>query len=157
SLDSSSTQQEIQDAYDAWKLGFTYTGGCDATDNLDTFPSLPDFNCGTAVDLNFTYRVSDRCNPNGVSCNSTFYVPGVTGLTVDCPTDVNLDSCTSEADILLAYNTWVAGFGVNNGDNPTSNIGDIPALPAYACGEGVDLSFTLLASDACNPNGVSCT
>ncbi|WCO02406.1 T9SS type A sorting domain-containing protein [Psychroserpens ponticola] len=157
SLDSSSTEQEISDAYEAWKLEFTKTGGCEATDNLGTFPSLPDFNCGTAVDLNFTYRATDRCHPNGVTCSSTFYVPGVTGLTVNCPTDVNLDSCTSSADILTAYNLWIAGFGVNNGDSPTSNIGDIPALPAYECGTAIDLSFTLSATDTCNPNGVSCT
>ncbi|WP_425077194.1 vWA domain-containing protein, partial [Psychroserpens sp. S379A] len=156
SLDSSSTEQEIQDAYDAWKLGFTMNGGCNATDNLDAFPSLPDFNCGTAVDLNFTYTATDRCHPNGVSCSSTFLVPGVIGLTVDCPTDVSLASCASEADILSAYNTWISGFGVNDGDNPVSNIGDIPALPAYECGVAVDLSFTLRATDACHPNGVSC-
>ncbi|WP_323788192.1 proprotein convertase P-domain-containing protein [Psychroserpens sp.] len=156
-LGSSSTQQEIQDAYDAWKLDFTMSGGCNATDNLGSFPSLPTFDCGTAVDLDFTYTATDHCNPNGVTCSSTFFVPGVTGLTVDCPTEVNLDSCTSEADILLAYTTWIGGFGVNDGDNPISNIADVPELPAYVCGAAINLSFTLTASDACNSNGVSCS
>uniref|UniRef100_UPI003D65DA2D T9SS type A sorting domain-containing protein n=1 Tax=Psychroserpens mesophilus TaxID=325473 RepID=UPI003D65DA2D len=76
SLDSASTQQEIQDAYDAWKLGFTYTGGCDATDNLGSFPSLPSYDCDTRINLTFDYIATDRCNPNGVSCSSTFSVEG---------------------------------------------------------------------------------
>jgi hypothetical protein len=76
SLDASSTQQEIQDAYDAWKLEFTKTGGCNATDNLDTFPSLPSFDCDTRIDLTFDYVATDRCYQNGISCSSTFSVEG---------------------------------------------------------------------------------
>ncbi|MDT0559697.1 hypothetical protein RM697_13670, partial [Ichthyenterobacterium sp. W332] len=125
----------------------------------DMLPMLPEFDCGTEVNLSFTYTATDRCNPNGVSCTSTFFVPGVVGLTVDCPTAVDLDACTGADDIAAAYELWKAGFAVNNGDNPTSNIADIPELPDYKCGEAVNLSFTLVASDDCNPNppGVSCT
>ncbi|WP_353779794.1 T9SS type A sorting domain-containing protein [Winogradskyella sp. 3972H.M.0a.05] len=156
-LDASSTEQEILDAYNLWIQGFTKSGGCDPTDNIDTLPELPEFECGTEVDLSFDYTAFDRCNPNGVSCNSTFFVPGITGLSVKCPDPVDLDACTSEGDIVAAYNAWVSGFEVNDGDNPTSNIGDIPELPEYVCGEPIDLQFTLTAFDDCNPNGVFCS
>ncbi|RKE90895.1 GEVED domain-containing protein [Ichthyenterobacterium magnum] len=156
-LDSSSSEAEILASYNLWKDSFEYTGGCEVDDNIGSIPPLPSYDCGTGVNISFDYIATDRCNPNGVTCSSTFVVPGVTGLTVACPTNVDLPACTSAADILLAYNTWKSGFGVNDGDNPTSNIADIPALPAYECRVDVDLSFTLTAYDACNPNGVSCT
>ena len=79
SLGSSSTDQEIMDAYAAWKSGFSNSGGCNATDNIDMLPVLPEFDCGTEVNLSFTYTATDRCNPDGVSCTSTFFVPGVEG------------------------------------------------------------------------------
>ena len=160
-LGSSSTQQEISDAYDAWKLEFTKTGGCEATDNLGTFPSLPDFNCGTAVNLNFTYIATDRCNPNGVSCSSTFVVPGVTPLTITCPDNVFLPACSSEAEIVAAIEIWLAEFSVNGGDNPTSNFESIENFDVqelyntYFDGDCPDNAFAirLVASDSCNPPG----
>uniref|UniRef100_UPI002621AA16 T9SS type A sorting domain-containing protein n=1 Tax=uncultured Psychroserpens sp. TaxID=255436 RepID=UPI002621AA16 len=148
-LDSSSTEQEILDAYAIWSSGFGVTGGCNVTSNLDQLPTLPDFNCGSGVDLSFELTATGDCDIQ--SCESTFTVPGVTGLTVSCPTDPVLDSCATEQEIIDAYNIWVAGFSVNDGDNPTSNIGDIPSLPDFACGEPVNLNFTLEASDACTP------
>lgn len=151
-LNSSLTEQQIVDAYNSWVAGFTFSGGCTAFDNINEIPSLPNYDCGTEVDISFDYLVIDDCNPSGITCSSSFYVPGVTPLSVNCPTDASLPECSTEADILAAYNAWKNGFSVNNGDNPTSNIGDIPSLPDFACGEAVNLSFTLNANDACTSN-----
>ena len=153
-LGSSLTEQEILDAYNTWKAGFWVVNGCNTTNNLADFPSLPNYDCGTGVDLSFTLNATDRCGAN--SCSSTFTVEGIVGLSVDCPAPVSLDACATQDEIEAAYNTWAAGFAVNDGDNPTSNIADIPTLDAFACGGAVDLSFTLTAIDDCNPNGVSC-
>ena len=58
-----------------------------------------------------------------------------------------MPACTSTADIQKAYDAWIAGFSVKGGCSPTSNIADIPKLPAdYACA-GADLSFTLTANN----------
>ncbi|MDT0559653.1 T9SS type A sorting domain-containing protein, partial [Ichthyenterobacterium sp. W332] len=40
------------------------------------FPELPDYVCDTDIELSFEYLATDRCNPNGVSCSSTFSVDG---------------------------------------------------------------------------------
>ena len=44
------------------------------------------------------------------------YRGGATDLTVDCSDDPMLPACSSAADILAAYNTWVAGFGYDGAD-----------------------------------------
>ncbi|WP_161791988.1 T9SS type A sorting domain-containing protein [Psychroserpens jangbogonensis] len=109
-LDSSSTVQEIQDAYDAWKLGFTKTGGCNATDNLGTFPSLPDSSCDTNIELSFNFRAIDRCNPDGVSCSSTFNVEGSESLDAG---DDNSDEFCGEQFGLDLFSYLEAGVATN--------------------------------------------
>ena len=78
-------------------------------------------------------------------------------LAIDCPADENLSACATEADILAAYNTWANGFTVNDGCNTASNIADVPALPAFVCGQAVNLSFTLSATDDCNTTPLTCS
>ena len=153
-LPADATEQEISDAYDTWKAGFIVSGGCaDATSNIGQLPDLPPFDCGSAVSLNFMLSAMDACDTE--SCSSTFMVEGATPLTVDCPTNVLLDSCATQQEIQDAYDDWVAGFVVSNGINPTSNIGDIPELPAYECGEPIALSFTFQVEDACSNSSCS--
>ena len=80
------------------------------------------------------------------SSSSTFTVGTADNLTVAVGTDPNLAACTSEADILTAYNAWKAGFVVLGGCSPTDNIlADFPALTDLTCGG--QLSFTLNASN----------
>lgn len=87
-------------------------------------------------------------------CYTLFIVP----LTVSCPVDPNLESCLDEDSIQSAYNDWVNGFSVNDGcTGVTSNIGDIPSLPNFTLGAGIDLSFTLSAIDQCEDSSLMCT
>ena len=148
-LPACTSAADIQKAYDAWIAGFSVKGGCSPTSNIADIPKLPaDFACAGA-DLSFTLTANNKegyCVAEA-ECSSTFKVAAATKLEVSCPTDPNLPACTSAADILKAYDTWVAGFSVKGGCSPTSNIADIPKLPAdFAC-KGADLSFLLIADN----------
>ncbi|MGV6832097.1 MAG: T9SS type A sorting domain-containing protein, partial [bacterium] len=147
-LPADATAQDIQDAYDTWKAGFTVSGGCsDRTDNLAAIPDLPPFICGNSVNLSFQLTASDRCSD--AMCSSSFMVEGAEVLEVTCPEDPNLDSCATADEILAAYNTWKAGFSNSGGINAMDNLADVPELPTYVCGAGVDLAFDYVVTDAC--------
>ena len=57
---------------------------------------------------------------------------------VTCATAVDLPACTPAVDIQAAYTSWVAGFSFTGGCGATSNIAQIPTLPANFC-DGVNL------------------
>ena len=155
-IGSCATEAQISTAYDAWAAGFVVNDGCNTNSNIADIPALPAFVCGQGVSLSFTLSASDDCDVVPLTCTSTFSVTAAVELTIACPADVNLGACTTEADILTAYSAWAAGFVVNDGCNTNSNIGDVPALPAFVCGGPVDLSFELSATDDCNAVPLTC-
>ncbi|WP_431137676.1 hypothetical protein, partial [Psychroserpens mesophilus] len=64
--------------------------------------------CGEGVDLSFTLLASDACNPNGVSCTSTFKVEAADDLTLSTkPSDVTTLACVNPADEFAA---WILGL-----------------------------------------------
>ncbi|MCB9298749.1 MAG: hypothetical protein H6559_37370 [Lewinellaceae bacterium] len=67
------------------------------------------------------------------SCGATFTVAAAEDLTVDCPRP-HAATCSSAADILVAYNAWVAGFSFDGGCDVTDNSASIPALGDLTCG-----------------------
>jgi hypothetical protein len=149
SLDACTSQSAIETAYNSWVAGFTNSGGYGTVvTNILDIPALPaNIACGGSI--SFTYTVSDECNPEGISCEErTFSVAPAPDLIVNCPGNVELPACTSAADIVSAYNTWIAGFSVSGGCSPTSNIATIAAAPPtnYVC--GFTYPFTLTASNA---------
>jgi hypothetical protein len=153
-------QAALTAAYDSWLSGFTVVNdGCSATGSFDVDPpaSLDFCDVNTnGVNISATWSANDGCTSD--ECTSTFMVIGSPDLSVNCPVDPGLDACSTEQEILDAYNTWVAGFIVNDGcADETSNIDDIPELPAYVCGAAINLSFTLSATDECNANAVECS
>ncbi|MCO5255958.1 MAG: hypothetical protein M9926_04285, partial [Lentimicrobium sp.] len=144
---------DIQAAYTSWVAGFSFTGGCGATSNIAQIPTLPlDFCDG--VNLSFTYTASDNCSSD--ECTSTFIVAPAPVVEVTCATAVNLPACTPAVDIQAAYTSWVAGFSFTGGCGATSNIAQIPTLPADFC-DGVNLSFTYTASDNCSSDECTST
>ncbi|MBL0310350.1 MAG: T9SS type A sorting domain-containing protein [Bacteroidetes bacterium] len=151
---------DIHAAYNAWKMGFSVNGGCNPTTNISDIPALPaNIACGGEISFTFTAQNAlDRC-PGSDECTSTFKVGVSTKLVVVCAPPVSLDACSTEGEILAAYNTWKTGFGVSGGCNPTSNIADITALPTgIACGG--EISFTLTAENgntSCGLPSESCT
>ncbi|MCB9298750.1 MAG: hypothetical protein H6559_37375 [Lewinellaceae bacterium] len=87
---------------------------------------LGDLTCGGK--LSFTYTATsgpDGCQ-DAASCNATFTVAAAEDLTVECPTDPMLPACSSTADILAAYNAWVAGFSFDGGCDVSDNIDNVP-------------------------------
>jgi hypothetical protein len=144
---------DIQSAYETWKGGFEYFGGCTVTTNIGNIPSLPaDVFCNGA-NLTFVYVAEDQCS--AASCTSTFIVEPATPVSVICPGDVNIGECTPLVDIQTAYQSWKDGFDFVGGCTVTTNIGDIPLLPADAFCNGADLTFVYVAEDQCS--AASCT
>ncbi|PKP29514.1 MAG: hypothetical protein CVU00_15245, partial [Bacteroidetes bacterium HGW-Bacteroidetes-17] len=141
-------QANIQSAYNTWVSGFSYTGGCGVTTNIGSIPSLPANADCDGVNLSFTYTVTDICGENE-TCSSTFVVAPSPDVIVTCSPPVTLPACTALADLQTEYNSWLTGFSFTGGCDATSNIGSIPALPANANCDGVNLSFTYTVTDIC--------
>src|SRR5690606_3361063 len=147
-LPACTSQADIQTAYTAWVAGFSFSGGCSTTANIDAIPALPaDAHCAGA-NLAFTYTATDDCGTTQ-SCSSTFAVDAPPALAVTCAPAQSLPACTSQADIQTAYTAWVAGFSFSGGCSTTANIDAIPALPADAHCAGANLAFTYTATDDC--------
>ncbi len=154
SLSACSTQAAVQAAYDVWSAGFSFTGGTSATSNISELPILPsDANC-TGANLSFNYTVTDACGSQ--TCTSSFTVAPATLVVLTCAPAQSLTACTSQAAVQAAYDVWSAGFSFTGGcPGATSNISDIPALPADASCAGTTLSFTFTVTDACGSH--NCT
>ena len=117
---------DILAAYNTWVAGFGYMGGCDVTDNI---ANIPPWATSLAADRSaFTYTATS--GPDGcqdmASCDATFTVAAATDLTVTARMTPMLPACSSAADILAAYNTWVAGFGYMGGCDVSDNIANVP-------------------------------
>ncbi len=143
SLPLCSDEADIQDAYDAWKAGFTTTGGCDVVTNIASFPPLSDLSCGGT--LSFTFNAEN--GPDGcadpLEGTSTFTVADAPELTVVCPVDPVIPGCLGIQAITDAYDTWVDGFKVFGGCNVTTNIASVPPLGGLVCNG--QLTFTFIA------------
>ena len=155
-LGACTTEADILTAYNAWVAGFVVNDGCNTSSNIGDVSALPAFVCGGAVDLSFELSATDDCNAVPLTCTSTFSIAAAVDLAIACPANVNLSSCATEAQISAAYDAWAAGFVVTDGCNTVSNIATIPALPAFVCGDAVDLSFELSATDDCNAVPLTC-
>jgi hypothetical protein len=75
-LAACTSQADIQTAYNTWKGGFKFTGGCSATDNKASVPALPANAHCAGASLSFKYIVSDSCN--SANCTATFTVAAAT-------------------------------------------------------------------------------
>ncbi|WP_423128874.1 hypothetical protein [Gaoshiqia sp. Z1-71] len=64
---------DIADAYAAWVGGFTSSGDCNLSDNIDQIPALPENVRCVGADLSFTYEVTGDCFGTE-TCTSTFKV-----------------------------------------------------------------------------------
>jgi hypothetical protein len=130
----------IRVAYNAWKAGFYYDGGCaDVTDNMAAFPALIDLSCGGL--LEFTYFVSNSCGQNA-SCISTFVVEPPAAISVIVPPGVSLPLCSKATDIHTAYNDWKAAFSFTGGCNVVTNIDLLPDLGDITCGGTLTFTYS---------------
>src|SRR5436190_18063820 len=79
--------------------------------------------------VTFTLTASNGVGycPSTDACTSTFTVTPSAPVDAHCATAVTVPACTPAAEIASAYAAWVAGFSVDGGCFPTSNIATIPA------------------------------
>jgi len=132
-------ENALIDLFDAWLSEFNYTGGCNPN-IISTPPTLPEYSCGTPINLSYDYTVLDNCGSQLI-CNSSFTVDAATTLNVSCNSiDPNLAVCSSEAEIQNAYVSWLNGFSFTGGCNPNV-ISTPPVLPTYNCGAPLSLSY----------------
>ncbi|WP_394698151.1 HYR domain-containing protein [uncultured Draconibacterium sp.] len=154
-LASCSDVADIQVAYNAWKAGFSYTGGCETVfDNLNEFPVLTDLSCGGQLD--FTLIVYDACGQVD-SCTSHLVIQAAEDLALSCPNDTLLPACTDTAEIRVAYEAWIAGFSYVGGcSTVTTNIDSVPELTDLSCGGEIEFRYVVnLGSPSC-PNSIDC-
>lgn len=75
SLSACATDAEIVDAFLSWVDGFSYTGGCNVVEDIQNLRvENLDLDCLENIDIDFEYRVYDDCNPDGIACQSNFFV-----------------------------------------------------------------------------------
>jgi len=155
-----STEQEISDAFTAWKGDFgykggtppitesyAYTGGAVIGDNLDGL--LPPDICGGAISI--TYTVSDFCEQTD-TCTATFATTAPTAIGYTAPADADEDSCdyANQTEVQTSFDAWVTAqttaLAVTGGCDPqvSDDSGDAPAL----C-DGGTATVTWTITDLC--------
>jgi hypothetical protein len=138
----------ITAAYNAWKAGFTTSGGCGTiTTNIASIPALTDLTCGGKLTFTFGATYSTTTCVYSVDCQSTFTVDPPTDLVVSVPSARSLPYCSTASDIQTAFDSWKAGFSASGGcGTVTTNMSSFPSLTNLTCSGTI--SFTLKADNA---------
>ncbi|HLP71578.1 MAG TPA: hypothetical protein VK155_01670, partial [Bacteroidales bacterium] len=97
SLPACTSLADIQSAYDTWAAGFTVTGGCEPTSNIDEIPTLPtDVDClGASLSFTLLAENGEGYCEDEESCGSTFVVEDVEDFTMPAD-DGEIIACASE-------------------------------------------------------------
>lgn len=101
----------------------------------DDLDSTPGSGVDTDNDQNVEDDPDDQDDGDGVVTN-----PVPPALTVDCPGDVNLGSCLTQAAIDDAFSDWLAQFGASGGCNTISSNLSQYSAPSF-CGGSVTVVF----------------
>ncbi|MEE9371803.1 MAG: SdrD B-like domain-containing protein [Saprospiraceae bacterium] len=147
-LQSCSTQSEIDNAFAQWKNSVTFGGGCNPTLSVSN-ESAPDACDGGNVTVTFT--VTDDCDTK--SCTATFSVDAPAPLIVSCPGDVRITACTSQDEINNQFNNWLSSFNFSGGCNAFTLSDGLPT-PPNVCDGGV-VEFEYIVVDDCGTKSCS--
>ena len=150
-LPACSTLAEVQDAWDDWIDGFSFTDGSEPFTESYT-PALPtSLPEGAECGWTFTtkYKVTDHCL-QADSCTSTFTVEAPEPVEVSCPGDtivtyVDAADFLTQDQVDVLFNAWLSGFEYSGGCNPEPSPLDYDA-PNH-CGGTVTVTFS--ATDDC--------
>ena len=109
SLPECTTEAAILSAYNTWIGGFSTSGGLNPG-APSMAPSLPTFECGSAVSLTYNYSVTDDCGTE--TCSSDFVVAAAEAVDVDGPATDETLACAYADDAALqgAYSAWLLDF-----------------------------------------------
>ncbi|MCB0599427.1 MAG: hypothetical protein KDD28_35485, partial [Phaeodactylibacter sp.] len=141
------TQMEVDNAFAAWIGQFSATGGCNPQGSDLSQYVAPEF-CGGSVTVDFT--ATDDCGRMD-DCSATFTVSS--GLAVSCPLDRNVNSCTSQDEVDIAFANWIGQFITTGGCDPQSTDLSQYTAPSL-CGGSVKVIYK--AKDVCGRD-VSCS
>ncbi|MFN0015041.1 MAG: hypothetical protein ACKVU2_10870, partial [Saprospiraceae bacterium] len=157
------TQEDIDNAFDAWLETVSNSGGCNAVRTRD--PETPEAPSACGGSTTVTWTVTSDCE-EPVTCSATFTVTTAPDVTLNCPDDVTENACQPQEDIDILFADWLLSFGFDGGCGgepsfeeitPTLTMGqtnarstDGPRAPS-ACGGSNTVRYTVssdCASDA---------
>ena len=157
SLPICSQISDIEAAYNDWKAGFSYTGGCNVITNIDSIPDLGDITCGGTLTFNYSVKNGNSACEDLQEGTSTFTVAEAPDLIVSCPADTTIAGCLGIQAITDAYDTWVDGFRATGGCNITTNIDSIPPLGGMICNGSITFTFIVGNDSTLCSDHVECT
>src|SRR5690625_574263 len=103
-IESCMSKTEVNGAFTSWINGFSVSGGCNPQIyGLEGFTAA-DVCIGDTVVITFT--VTDQCI-DVKQYAARFGVAAPPELTVSCPDDVYIGSCTSQEEINTAFTAWI--------------------------------------------------
>ncbi len=145
SIDACTSQGTIDDAYEAWLLGTSFSGGCNGTLSNDAPDDAPDACDGGTTTV--TWTVTSSCEAP-VTCSASFSVAAAPPVVLDCQTDMEIPACTSQTDIDAAYAAWIMGTSFSGGCDDATLMDDAPADAPDAC-DGGTTTVTWSVMSAC--------
>jgi subtilisin-like proprotein convertase family protein len=135
--------EAVEEAFENWIAGFDFDGGCNATGSDLSGFTAPSF-CGGSVTV--VYSATDDCDQTS-SCVAVFTVTSAPVLTVTCPSNETISSCTDQEDVDAAFEEWLESFGFDGGCNTlATDLSDLTA-PSF-CGGSVTVVYS--ATDDCD-------
>ncbi|GAP69973.1 por secretion system C-terminal sorting domain [Bacteroidales bacterium 6E] len=170
-LDGCSSDVEIAAAWDEWIAGLLAIEGhgtCPPGEVVFDPPleelTMPSQCSGTDQVVSVTATVANHCDDASVTC--TFTVAAyVDDLTIDeCPGDPYLGGCSTDDEILAAWNTWISGLLAieGHGTCPPGEVEFDPPLEALVmpsqCSETEQVvTVTATVANLCDEESVTCT
>ena len=170
-LDGCSTDVEIETAWNEWIAGLLAIEGhgtCPPGEVIFDPPLeelvKPSQCSATDQVVSVTATVANHCDDASVTC--TFTVKAyVDDLTIDeCPGDPNLAGCSTDAEILAAWNTWIAGLLAIEGHG-TCTPGEVEfnpplealVMPSQCSVTEQVVTVTATVANLCDEKSVTCT
>lgn len=139
------TQDQINTAFADWLDDVTSTGGCNVNITNNNAGAPPA--CGGTASVTFT--ATNTCG-NGASCNASFTVPSTENIEINCPSNITVSACQTQAQVNTAFANWLATV-TSSGGTVTTNPANPIAPPA--CGGSVTVEWKvtgICASKICS-------
>ncbi|MFM2212758.1 MAG: hypothetical protein RL427_21, partial [Bacteroidota bacterium] len=152
---SCKTQAEINASFAEWLASFSYTGGTNPTMSISPNAVAP-LACGTAsTSVQVTWTVEDECG-EPKSCTRTFTVTPAPTVIVGTPDSKTVSSCdyTNQESLNTVFNSWLAGFTVSGGCNPSGTHAQVSA-PNFCLGGTTTVTYNVV--DRCYTNTITKT
>ncbi|NND06126.1 MAG: PKD domain-containing protein, partial [Saprospiraceae bacterium] len=114
------------------------------TNDWDNLP--PPLSCDQSVSKAVTFTITDVCG-NATTCTGNIFIDDETAPTINCPNDLTVGPCISQADIITAFNDWLALFSGSDICGSITEGGLTGLSPPDSCGGFIDVTYT--ATDVC--------